>query len=296
YIKNIKKNNYKTKNSLPIMRNKQYVLKTMNNLSPFFFSFLFGISFLILSPAQAQIKSFQHNAPEFEIEGWFGNSHYALTEGYRELTVSMNKQPWEAFTLALNQIKPLNAPYIRFKVKASANVRLRIDLHDKNFDNLEDATRLYMIDANDGYTELVYEFPQIYSTTTAGGSNSPNVSESISHILFYVNPGETFAGELSIKDLMIGSMESADAPNLQPNLVVFPNPTRTRVNVDVPEGGIYTHIELYDMAGRKLMHKGLNPDQTAQPAFLDVRSLNKGIYLLTLQGPTDVRSTRVVVQ
>lgn len=269
----------------------------MKNMSLFRFSFLLAfLPVFTCSYVQAQLTTFEDHAGAFDLEGWHGNAHYALVEGYRELTVSMNKQPWEAFTLDLRQTEALAAPYLRFKVKASDNVRLRIDFHDANFANLEDASQLYMIPAGNGYTEVTYEFPQTYKAVDPGSNEPQNASEALSHVLFYVNPGERFAGDLSIKDLHIGSMEQASAPALQPELVVFPNPTHTRVNVDLPQGKAFSLMELYDMAGRRVMHKSLQLDQLDQPAFLDVRSLDKGIYLLTVAGPHEVRSTRVVVQ
>ena len=265
----------------------------MSNLNPFRFSLLLGILVLFISPLQAQLKTFDKNVEAYEIEGWHGNSHYALIEGYRELTVSMNKQPWEAFTLDLRQTAAINAPYMRFKIKTTADIRLRIDFHNKNFSNLEDASRLYVVKGNGGYTEVFYELPQVYTATDPNGNEIKDASEETSHILFYINPSQTFAGDLSIKDLYIGSLET-DAPNLQPNLVVFPNPTNTRLNVDIPEG-TFTKMELYDMSGRKLIQKSVQSGQLDQPEFLDVRSLNKGVYLLSLVGPQEVRSARVLV-
>lgn len=266
----------------------------MNNLNPFRFSLLLVILVLFTTPTQAQLTTFDENFSSYKVEGWYGNSHYALIEGYREITASMNKQPWEAFTLALREVEHIKAPYMRFKIKSSSDIRLRIDYHNKNFTNLEDASRLFVVKGNGNYTEVIYEFPQIFKATTPDGNEVIDESDLISHILFYVNPGENFAGDVSIKDLYVGSLET-DAPDVQPNLVVFPNPTNTRVNIDIPEG-TFTHMELYDMAGRKLLYKDVSSRELEQPESLDVRSLKKGIYLLSLVGPLEVRSARVVVQ
>jgi hypothetical protein len=70
---------------------------------------------------------------------------------------------------------------------------------------------------------------------------------------------------------------------------IFPNPTKDFVEVRV-KGDSYL-LELYDIQGRLLLSKRMNTND-----ILDLKSIEKGVYLLTLKDKSNVLTTRRLIK
>jgi hypothetical protein len=73
---------------------------------------------------------------------------------------------------------------------------------------------------------------------------------------------------------------------------VFPNPSSTRVKIEIPKGSSYDNYELYDVA-MKRMRSG-----TCQRGNFEISvdDLPAGLYFLRLKGTQGTISEKIVVQ
>ena len=67
--------------------------------------------------------------------------------------------------------------------------------------------------------------------------------------------------------------------NLITNATIYPNPTTSIININLPEMDQKTSLTLFDLQGREIITK----DTNANFETLDLENLQKGVYLLSLQ-------------
>jgi len=75
---------------------------------------------------------------------------------------------------------------------------------------------------------------------------------------------------------------------------VYPNPSTDLIAIQVK--GLVTEdirVDLFDLAGRKLMQTRINPGQTI--AYFDIQTLYAGNYIVKLEGNTTAGSEKVLV-
>ena len=76
--------------------------------------------------------------------------------------------------------------------------------------------------------------------------------------------------------------------NTNQSLSIFPNPTRDIINIQVKNGLIIKSVEMYNIAGQKIMDTGFSKE-------INMSSLQDGVYLLRLEdGNGDVYIKRII--
>ncbi|MBC7383156.1 MAG: T9SS-dependent M36 family metallopeptidase [Bacteroidia bacterium] len=70
--------------------------------------------------------------------------------------------------------------------------------------------------------------------------------------------------------------------NVESNIRIYPNPSKTQVTIDIFGGSVINKVEFYDIAGKLVQVQ--NFDKDALPsATLDIAGFEKGLYLVKIQ-------------
>jgi hypothetical protein len=226
-----------------------------------------GIIFLQLFSANGQTNN---------IDQLFGNSHFTFEEIDQEIIVVIEKQPWEGFTLSLDDQDFFKNPVCNLQVKSYEDLILKIELSDGERIYKDNSAMSYQIIGDDKYHDVVFDFSSAVSNFKV--TSKP-------YLIFYVNPGKTHTGELMIKNIQFSSPENeiiSVQVETDPELLVYPNPATDNLNITIPPN-FSGNIIICDIVGREILR---SPVQTSNinSAKIDISSLNTGIYLINLKG------------
>jgi hypothetical protein len=197
---------------------------------------------------------------------WYGNSHFKITGVKDEVKVSINKMPWESFSVALEELVP-EGGFLSLQVKAATPATLRID----GFTADQQQVMLFSESIAAG------EFRQLYCQLPAS-------QLTVSHLIFYVNPGQHYKGEVLIRDLQVKASSPREA------IIIYPNPTANRVHIALPDKG-FKEILIYDPQGKLILTKPVS----GLAATLDLAGLPAGLYVIKATGGPAVLSSRLIV-
>jgi len=169
--------------------------------------------------------------------GWTGSGFYTLSESNQELNVQVNTLPsnsYNVFTYELPSTLDLSSnPYLTIKVKASSNIRLRIDLEDADGRATNSNALNPQITGNNTYQTITYNFTGRFSQTwpTTASVNAAQIER----LIFFVNPGgNAFNGTFYLDDLLLGDETGILPPpeGIKLNQIGFyPNAPKTAVVV-----------------------------------------------------------------
>ena len=141
------------------------------------------------------------------IKNWHGNKNFEISEKNKVLTISIDKNPWESFTLDLKDLKFNKNFVVSFDVKTNKLVALRLDLHNVSKRNTHDThyegkkvpSHVNVIEVNPNPVKVSYNF----------SSKMNRLDKSnLSHISFYADPGSEFNGILEISNFKISSQKA----------------------------------------------------------------------------------------
>ena len=200
---------------------------------------------------------------------WYGNDHFRIAQEDDVVKIRMSKMPWESFS---TDIQPLESAegFLSFEVKSEQPITLRVD----GLTNDKKQVELFKenIDGSD-YHNLLYQL------SSAEGK--------ISHLIFYVNPGDTFHGEIYIRGLAMKPFDEEE------NLSVFPNPTVGDALVQLPHMN-FSSVILYDESGNVVMMK---EPEGSRSVKLDLNDRKAGLYVLKARSSSnEMLTTKVVVK
>lgn len=118
-----------------------------------------------------------------------------------------------------------------------------------------------------------------------------NIIQSHATIFFDFNPGIKTDTAATV---VINTTSVNNEPNTFAQLKIFPNPTSNFLNLQSEmKAGKYT-ITISDITGRLVLKQSVFPVNQALHAKMEISSLNKGIYLVEVNGENDIiRSTFV---
>lgn len=249
-------------------------------------------SFLITVSAQSPLPLIDTYG--FAQPSWHGNDHFVMVGEYDQLTVSMAKAPWEAFTLNLEPTAPVEDPVLTFKARASSELALRMDVYASPEARRPESSTTFTIPAGEGYEQFVLRLPVVHTFIQPDQSGANTADMDQPYVLLYPKPGEYHQGELAIKDMYLGSAARAEEMASEVDINVFPNPARNRVNIDMP-AETFERMLLHDLSGREVYEKQV----THAPSgieFLDIRGMEKGMYILRLIGPYQQKTAKISIQ
>ncbi len=93
-----------------------------------------------------------------------------------------------------------------------------------------------------------------------------------------------------VRKITAGSLTSViDQRDPNADLVIFPNPTKDSFNIKELPFGKY-ELQITDLTGKILLHNSL-----ILPSKIDVSSLSKGIYLISVEGENVIKHNKIII-
>lgn len=247
-----------------------------------FAGLLFITTFTFAQRKKVYKDYFHDNSPL----NWYANDNFTLLEKDSTLIISVNKHPWEAVSLKLDEFDFGANPYLYLKIKASSNFDLRIDIHDNLRKDIDD----------NGYVSTV--IPSLVERVGSQGrfesvffdfSDYKYLIESnrVSHLLLYFDPGFEFRGKVLIKEFLIGepALKKNQAETLSPHPIrkefyVYPNPVNDWFTLFLPKSSEYKQVVIKKYLGETVYDIKL---KSKRPS-IDFNSdrFDSGIYVIYL--------------
>lgn len=250
-------------------------MKTRLNIK--FATVLFTLSIV----ANAAFAEVNHN-----IKDWFGNHNFSFVEQNDLLVVNINKNPWEAFTLSIDNTDLMNNPVVTIEMSAEQSINLRVDISDGVFVSSQTRTIESKVDGNGMFNKISFDFTEVL--------NDVNLSQD-AFLVFYVNPGQKFNGEVFIKNLKFSTSvdDSIVFYNSQYELSVFPSPATNFTNVTIPDG-TFEFLNFIDMTG-KVIAKFDIKNLCGTTHRIDLVNFSKGTFMVLLVGETQSLSGKLII-
>jgi hypothetical protein len=224
---------------------------------------------MLLSLTLIIVILFSFNNRESEQPKWQGNDHFKITQDESTVKVRMSKMPWESFSVDIQDLESAEG-FLSFEVKSATDISLRVD--GLTTDNTQ--IELLQEEISAGSFQNV-----LYSISSSDAR--------INHLIFYVNAGEIFHGELQFKGLTVQPYSE------EGNIVsVFPNPTVGDVLVQLPHPN-FTHLTLFDDHGNVVLSK--QPDG-ARGVKLSLNGRKPGLYVLKARSTNELLTTKVILK
>jgi hypothetical protein len=199
----------------------------------------------IASLAALMVIFFQANvcASANKIKEVYANQNFKIEERNDIIHVAIDKNPWESFTFAVDNFEIINNPIVNLQISTNQSITLRADLTDGNFMSSEIQIVSHQVEASKSFTQLSFDFSDIISNL--------HLNELV-YLVFYLNPGSDFTGELAIQNFNLSTEADQQATLSQiSGFKMFPSPATSYTNIEIPEGG-FNRMQLIDMSGKVL--------------------------------------------
>ena len=137
---------------------------------------------------------------------WTSSSYYTLSETNQELGVVISKplNGYNVFTFSFSALQLSSNPYIKFRIKTAASLKLRVDFEDVNGKATNNSPITQDVAANASYQTLTYNFVGRFNQSWPITSTVD--PDQIVKVVFFVNPGSAaFSNTIYLEDLQIGS-------------------------------------------------------------------------------------------
>ncbi|MES2733710.1 MAG: T9SS type A sorting domain-containing protein [Bacteroidota bacterium] len=206
---------------------------------------------------------------------WHGNDHFKVIHQEGMVRVAMNKMSWESFSVNIKDLASAKG-IISFEVKTSQPIRLQIDGFTA------DKTQVHLWNAEvsgDDFQPLFY--------------NLSSSAFSIDHLIFYVNPGEAYQGEVYFKGLGGSTSVEGEGATRSQLISLFPNPAREVVNIGLPNEN-FDQLSIYDVLGRLVLEQAI----IGANQVVNLQGRRAGVYLIKARSRSHnaVLTTRLTVQ
>lgn len=212
--------------------------------------------------------------PSFQNFTWYTNNHFKLSEENGSFKIEMDKMPWEAFTLYLNGVDLSDLPVLEIKVKSDAKIDLRVDMIDESGENSIITPIIKTINAKGSFVELSFDFSDIQEELDA---------TKISHLHFYVAPGERHQGVIEIKDILFQSLKQKELD--QKNQIdIASNLNRKEITIH-SQFEQFDQIKIYNNLGHLVFFQKI---PLTNSKTLNIDDLEQGIFFLEIKKQDDV--------
>jgi len=220
------------------------------------------------------------------IKGYYGNKNFHFEENADLIHVEINKKPWECFTFAIDNVEVMNNPVVNFEVLASEFVNLRVDLTDGLFMSSEVGLLQTSIQKTSAFQTITFDFSEMISNI--------DLSENV-FLVIYVNPGENFSGEISIKNFKLSPSElSGNEDAIQSGFAIYPSPATSFTNVEIPDNGINT-LRIFDMNGKEIISANVD-FYSGMTYYVELSNIPAGYYTVQLSGANVVLTEKLIVR
>jgi len=240
------------------------------------------IALITLTAFFVQISVYASN----NIKEVFGNQNFKIEETREIININIDKNPWESFTFAIDNIEVMNNPIVNLQVLTENNISLRADLTDGVFMSSTIAIVQTEVAASPSYTTLSFDFTEMI--------HDIDLSEHV-YIVFYVNPGEKYNGEISIKNFKL-TTEPENQPATSAALngfTMFPSPATSFTNVEIPNAW-FNSLVIMDMSGKEVA--AFDVAMYAGTTYrVELQNLPKGFYTVQLIDGNTRLSEKLVI-
>ena len=246
--------------------------------------------------SSTKVKAQTTALPNSPVVAWYGNDNFDFKANGEVLKVSMDKNPFEGFTLQLADLDLdlQEELLVSVKVKSTNQIDMRMDIHDGTYSSASDVNKIQTIVGTEKFTTITYDFSSVIDKLQDG---------QIPYVLFYVNPGYSYEGavylkELSIhtgdEDLSVGIDDAFNNGDITSHLSVFPNPASDFTNIQLSANHSFNELVLRDIAGKIILRQDIPANLNAMQ-LKNLGSIEKGLYLLSVYGETEVLSTKLSI-
>lgn len=225
------------------------------------------------------------------IKEWYGNQNFTFSENQDELFISINKKPWESFTLKIDNFELMNNPVVNLQIKADQDIVLRIDISDGSF--VSNATEIIekFIIASESFNDLNFDFSSVLSDI--------DLSEE-TYLIFYVNPGKKFNGQIAIKEINLlketknTTLNEGNITTFENSLNIFPSPATNVAFIEIPDGS-FSFLKIFDITANEVLSLNVNGIEGID-FNVDVNNLKDGCYIVQLIGSNHTFTGKLVIQ
>jgi len=200
----------------------------------------------------------------------------------------MSKNPWESFTLSIDNVEVLNKPIVNLDILSLENIDLRIDITDGTVMSSEMGIINKSINGKSAFQTISFDFTNLVSDLDLSG----NV-----YLVFYVNPGKKYHGELSVKNISFSPDTNDDNKNSTQNpegFKMFPSPATSFTNIEIPNSNFNT-LNIIDMGGRTLASFDIT-FYSSTTYRVELNNLPKGYYTVQLTDSETVLTEKLIIK
>lgn len=221
---------------------------------------------------------------------WYGNQNFTFSQNQEELNVLINKNPWESFSLKIDNFELMDNPVVNLQVKSDQDVVLRVDITDGNFVSCEKVIFAKCISSSESFSEVCFNFSEVLSDI--------NLAEE-TYLLFYVNPGKKFEGQISVKDVELLKDSDNKEPEATMNematgLNIYPSPATDYTFVEIPDGG-FSLLKVFDATGKEVT--SVDVEHFAGNEYkLDLNEMTDGYYIVSLASVNKTLTGKLIIK
>jgi len=197
---------------------------------------------------------------------WFGNNHFQIKENNNTTNIKVNKKPWEAFTLYINELDLSKNPFLTFEIKTDKVIDLRIDMVDASNDNKTQSPISKRIIPLDNFMVLEYDFSDFISQIDG---------TKITHFQFFVQPDLEHQGNIEIRNITFDQETTSNFPNPS-KISILSNPKSNEVIIQ-SNNKEFDQIKIYNALGILTYHQNLTPTFLEK---LNIHAFSSGVYFL----------------
>ena len=180
--------------------------------------------------------------------------------------------------------------------RSSSNSKVTVE-------NVADGISELSFDLKKGFTGSGNRQVEVYINGNSIGTSTPFDDTQTHHVSFEnIDESGTFDLEIrniTSKQVVIDNIEWSsfaskttdvqDIASTETSVSVYPIPFENVLNIDVSTTSIEANVSIYDINGRMVFNQSVNNPQSV----LDVSQLEKGIYILKIQGETHSSIQRI---
>lgn len=197
---------------------------------------------------------------------WFGNNHFQINEKNGLTSIEVNKKPWEAFTLYINELDLSRSPFLSFEIKTDQAIELRVDMVDVSNNNLTQSPILKTVIPLNNFIILEYDFSDFIHLIDA---------TRVTHFQFFVQPNLEFQGNLEIKDIKIGNDKDLPISN-NSEISILINTKNKEVIIQSKQKE-FDEIKIYNALGILTYHQNFTHTFLEK---IDLQIFASGVYFL----------------
>lgn len=222
--------------------------------------------------------------PNTRINEMFANQNFSISQQNNIISIFMEKNPWESFTFSVSSMDIMENPVVNLDIKTNEPIELRVDLTDGIFVSSKSGIIKKEINQVKNFTRVSFDFTEMIDGIDLTGDV---------YLIFYVNPGCEYKGEIDIRNFSLNADVSQQADEMTTNgFRMYPSPASTYTQVEIPEGG-FTKLDIIDMNGREVKTGDISSFSGAT-FRVGLDELPKGYYTVRLSGD-DIRLTEKLI-